>query len=187
MDAGYNIDLIDDKESCAVIYDFDGTEYNVPTWNRDREYYESFGLGNSYLEAQCELLITPSDLARLASALAGDGTVKECGGKRILSEDQIEKMHTVCINTDFFGMGLGVRRYDGNLVSGRTLYGHPGNALGAVCGMFYDRSDRTGVVIMTNHCNYAMSENNDLYRLIDDTVNAVYDCFFTYTDTSGEG
>ena len=179
MDAGYVIDLIEDKESCAVIYDHDGEVFNVPEWSRDREYYESFGLGNSYLQAQCELLITPSDLARLGTALAGDGTVKECGGKRIVSEKAIEQMHDVYIDTENFGMGLNVRKYDGNLVKGRTLWGHPGNALGAITGMFYDRSDRTGIVIMTNHCNYGINDENGMYRLIDDTVNAAYDAFFS--------
>lgn len=179
MDAGYIIDLIEDKESCAVIYDHDGEVYNVPEWNRKREYYESFGLGNSYLAAQGELLITPSDLARLGTALAGDGTVKECGGKRIISEKAVEQIHEVYIDTENFGMGLNVRKYDGNLVKGRTLWGHPGNALGAITGMFYDRSDRTGIVIMTNHCNYGINDENGMYRLIDDTVNAAYDAFFS--------
>lgn len=178
MDAGYIIDLIDDKESCAVIYDHDGTVYNVTEWNRTRDYYEQFGLGNSYLQAQCELLITPADLARLASALAGDGTVRECGGKRVLSEDAIEKMHNVYIDTEKFGMGLNVRKYENDLVEGRTLWGHPGNALGAITGVFYDRTDRTGVVILTNHCNYFMDERSGLYRLVSDTVRETYSSFF---------
>lgn len=179
MDAGYTIDLIEDKESCAVIYDHDGEVFNVPEWNRNREYYESFGLGNSYLQAQCELLITPSDLARLGTALAGDGTIKECGGKRVISEKAVGQMHEVYIDTPNFGMGLNVRRYDGNLVEGRTLWGHPGNALGAITGIFYDRSDRTGVVIMTNHSNYGINDDNDMYRLLHDTVNATYETFFS--------
>ena len=179
MDAGYIIDLIEDKESCAVIYDHDGEVYHVPEWNRTRSFYESFGLGNSYLTAQCELLITPSDLARLGTALAGDGTVRECGGKRILSEDSIEKMHNVYIKTDSFGMGLNVRKYDGTLVPGRVIYGHPGNALGAITGIFYDRDDGSGVVIMTNHCNYGVDDGSGMYRLLYDTLNAAYKCFFT--------
>ena len=179
MDAGYIIDLIDDKESCAVIYDHDGEVFNVPTWNRTREYYESFGLGNLYLEAQCELLITPADLARIGTALAGNGTVRECGGQRIISEDSLEKMHNVYIETENFGMGLNVRRYDGNLVPGRVINGHPGNALGAITGIFYDRSDRTGVVIMTNHSNYAMDSSNGLYRLVSDAVKETYSFFFS--------
>lgn len=178
MDAGYIIDLIEDKESCATIYDHDGEVFHVPDWGRDREYYESFGLGNSYLQAQCELLITPSDLARIGTALAGDGTIKECGGKRILSEDMLEKMHNIYIDTPNYGMGLNVRRYERNIVSDRVLYGHPGNALGAITGIFYDRTDKTGVVVMTNHCNYLMNSDNDLYKLLDDVVRETYAYFF---------
>ena len=178
MDAGYIIDLIEDKQSCAVIYDHDGEVFNVPEWRRNRTFYESFGLGNSYLSAQCELLITPSDLARLGTALAGDGTVKECGGKRILSEEAIEQMHTSYIETEYFGMGLNVRIYDGDLVAGRTIYGHPGNALGSITGLFYDRTDGTGVAIMTNRCNYGTNSGSGLYRFLHDTVNETYRCFF---------
>ncbi len=178
MDAGYVIDLIDDKESCAVIYDHDGEIFHVSSWGRTRDYYESFGIGNSYLQAQCELLITPVDLARLGTALAGDGTIKECGGKRIISEGSLEKMHQSYINTEKFGMGLNVRRYDGDLVSGRVMYGHPGNALGAITGLFYDRDDHTGVVIMTNRCNFFMDDRSGLYRLDADVVHAAYEMFF---------
>ncbi|MBO6231370.1 MAG: beta-lactamase family protein [Ruminiclostridium sp.] len=179
MDAGYIIDLIEDKESCAVIYDHDGEVFNVAEWGRGREYYESFGLGNSYLAAQCELLITPSDLARLGTALAGDGTVKECGGKRILSQTATDQMHGIYISTANYGMGLNVRTYSGNIVPGRTLCGHPGNALGAITGLFYDRSDRTGIAIMTNHCNYGMNTDNGMYSLLDDTVKDTYLTFFS--------
>ena len=178
MDAGYIIDYIDDKESCAVIYDHDGEVFHVSNWGRTRAYYESFGVGNSYLQAQCELLITPVDLARLGTALAGDGTVKECGGKRIISEDSLEKMHDVYIETEKFGMGLNVRRYDGNLVSGRVMYGHPGNALGSITGIFYDRTDHTGVVIMTNRSGLYMDEKSGLYRTDAAVVHAAYEDFF---------
>ena len=181
MDAGYIIDQIEDKESCAVIYDHDGVVYNVSEWDRDREYYESFGLGNSYLEAQGELLITPADLARLGTALAGDGTIRECGGKRVISEKSLEQMHNTYIETDNFGMGLNVRKYSGTLVPGREMYGHPGNALGAITGIFYDRSDRTGVVILTNRSNYFLDEKTGLYRTLTDTVREIYDSFFSET------
>ena len=178
MDAGYLIDLIDDKQSCAYIYDYDGEIFRVPEWGRDRRYYESFGLGNSYLTAQCELLITASDLARLGTALAGDGTVKECSGIRILSEKSVEAMHKVWFEKDDdFDMGLNVRIYDGTLVKGRTICGHPGNALGAICGIYYDRSDHTGVAILTNRCDQAVSDNG-VYTLLNDIVNETYSEFF---------
>ena len=175
MDAGYVVDLIEDRTSCAKIYDHDGEIFDVPNWARKSYYYESFGLGNSYLAAQCELLITPRDLAMLGTALAGDGTVN---GIRVLSEDSLEKMHTSYIDTENFGMGLNIRIYDGNVVEGRTIFGHPGNALGAITGLFYDRTDGTGVVILTNRSNYSEDRNSGLYRTDSAVVKAVYETFF---------
>ena len=174
IDAAYVIDQIGDKESCAYIYDYDGEIFPVPTWGRTQHYYESFGLGNSYLQAQCELLISAHDLALIGIALAGDGTVN---GVRLLSEESIKKMHTKYVDTDNFGMGLNVRIYDDNFVKGRTICGHPGNALGAITGMFYDRADRTGVVFLTNRCYFSVKETG-IYSAADAIVNAAYELVF---------
>lgn len=178
MDASYIIDLIKDKSSCAVIYDHDGEIFHVASWKRNKEYYESFGLGNSYLAAQCELIITASDLARIGTALAGDGTVKECGGKRILSEKAVKAMHESYFSTGEFDMGLNVRIYDGTLVPGRVIYGHPGNALGAINGLFYDREDKTGIVILDNRSSTAKNEKNGVYGVLDEIVKEAYADFF---------
>ena len=175
MNAAYVVDKLSDPENCALIYDHDGEIFNVPDWVRTSSYYESFGLGNSYLTAQCELLITAKDLALLGTALAGDGTVN---GVRAVTEDTVNKIHTVYIGTEDYGMGLNARAYDGNIVGGRTLWGHPGNALGAITGLFYDRTDGTGVALLTNHSDYYIDEENGLYRTDSDVVRAVYETFF---------
>jgi len=175
MDAAYLVDLLKDRDSCAKIYDHDGEVFDVPHWVRTSAYYESFGLGNSYLTAQCELLITARDLALLGTALAGDGTVN---GVRIISEDSLNKMHDVYIETDYYGMGLNVRQYRGNLVDDRTICGHPGNALGAITGLFYDRTDGTGVALLTNRSNYYEDAECGLYRTDSAVVKAAYEAFF---------
>ncbi len=173
MDAGYVIDLIDDKESVANLYDYDGEILNPKEWGRDSEYYESFGLGNSYYAAQCELIITASDLAQFGIALAGDGTA---GGKIILSPESVAAMNENYISTEKFDMGLNIRIYD-DIVEGRTIYGHPGNALGCINGIFYDPTDRTGVVFLTNRC-FPATDENGFYSVLYEIVNESYDCFF---------
>lgn len=172
MDAGYIIDLIDDKASCATLYGHDGSIYHVPTWGRNRIYYESFGLGNSYLTAQCELLITASDLARLGIVLAGDGTVD---GKQVLSKESVDLINSPYFSCDDFDMGLNVRIYD-DLIEGRIIYGHPGNALGVIAGLYYDRNDGTGVAFLTNHC-LTYTYQNGVYKAIKDTLDAAYQCY----------
>lgn len=173
MDAGYLIDLIEDKESCATLYDYDGEVFHVPTWKRNRKYYESFGLGNSYMSAQCELIITASDLARLGIILSGDGTLN---GKTVLSEKAVDAMNKSYFSAPDFDMGLNVRIYD-DLIDGRTIYGHPGNALGAITGLFYDRTDGTGVAFVTNRCS-TVKDDNGFYKAIKDTLDAAYECYF---------
>ena len=177
MDAGYVIDHIDDKESCANLYDYDGEILKVREWGRDARYYESFGLGNSYYTAQCELIITASDLAGFGIALSGDGTFD---GKRIMTEETVSKINNNYFSCDNFDMGLNVRIYD-NFVDGRTIYGHPGNALGCITGIFYDPSDGTGIVILTNHC-YPKTEENGIYSVLYEIVNEAYYCFFRYEE-----
>ncbi len=173
MDAGYIIDCIDDKKSCANCYDYDGAVYKVKSWGRNRRYYTLFGKGNSYMSAQCELIITASDLARLGIALAGDGT---CGGKRVLSENAVRLMNTSYLSTENYDMGLNVRIYD-SLIDGRTIYGHPGNALGCINGIFYDPSDQSGVVILTNRCYSAENEENGMYEFLHDVLTEAYECY----------
>ncbi len=173
MDAGYLIDRITDRESCAKLYDLDGEIFDVPNWGRTAEYYNSFGLGNSYYVAQCELIITASDLARLGIALAGDGSV---GGVRVLSEESAEQMRRSYFSAPDFEVGLGVRIYD-SLVEGRTLYGHPGNALGCITGLYYDPSDGTGIAFLTNRCLPSVDENG-FYKALGEAVTAAYGCWF---------
>lgn len=173
MDAGYVIDLIDDKESTANLYDYDGEILKPKEWGRDSVYYESFGLGNSYYAAQCELIITASDLAQFGIALAGDGTAY---GKKVLSPESVAAMNENYISTENFDMGLNIRIYD-DIVEGRTIYGHPGNAIGCINGFFYDPTDGTGVVFLTNRC-LPTTEENGFYSVLYEVVNETYECFF---------
>ena len=174
MDAGYVIDRVEDRQSAANIYDIDGDIFHVSSWGRTSAYYERFGLGNSYLTAQCELIITASDLARLGIALSGDGSFD---GRQVISKEAVQLMNKVWYETSDFGMGLDVRIYDNTIIDGREIHGHPGNALGSICGLYYDPSDGTGAALLTNHCSQAV-RGNGVYRVIQDTLEAAYEyCF----------
>lgn len=172
MDAGYLIDYIEDKESCAKLYDFDGEIFDVKSWKRNAEFYESFGLGNSYYVAQCELIISASDLARIGIILAG-GAESET---EILSCEAVEKINTCYFSAENFDMGLNVRIYD-DLVDGRVIYGHPGNALGCITGLFYDPADNTGIAILTNHC-IPNKDEDGFYLMLKNTIREAYADFF---------
>jgi len=51
------------------------------------------------------------------------------------------------------GNGLFINILTDTQVEGRTLYGHGGKAYGMICAAYFDPTDRTGVVMLTNGCN----------------------------------
>lgn len=176
MDAGYTISKIDDKQSVAVLYAPDGTQNDPRAWGRTARYYESFGLGNSYLTANSELLISCPDLARLGIILAGDGS---CGGIRVLSREAVDLINAEYFSEKKFDLGLSVRIYRDNLIEGRVIHGHPGQALGTVNGIYYDVHDGTGMAFCSNGSLAYTSYENGVYDILNDTVRTVYSTFFS--------
>lgn len=177
MDAAYCANMLDNRQNCANIYSGGALRISPKTWGRSTSYYESFGLGNSYLNAQCELLISPKNLARLGIVISGDGTVD---GVRILSREAVDLINTPYYHSGelSFDVGLSTRIYEGNLVEGHRIFGHSGSAYGNVCGLYYDPANHTGVAICTNGCYIGSNPNNDVFRILDECINCVYDYFF---------
>lgn len=175
MDAGYTISRIDDKQSVAVLYAPDNTTNDPRTWGRTTRYYESFGLGNSYLTANSELLISCPDLARLGIILAGDGSYN---GVQVLSQEAVDLMNANYFSAKKFDLGLSVRIYPDNLIKGRDIHGHPGQALGTVNGIYYDTHDGTGMAFCSNGSLAYTSYENGVYDILNDTMQTVYRTFF---------
>lgn len=178
MNAAYCADMLKDRSQCANVYQGGKLRISPKSWGRTGGYYESFGLGNSYLTAQCELLISPKDLARLGIVISGDGSVD---GVRILSSEAVKLINTSYFSSESipFDMGLFTRIYDGNLVEGRKIFGHSGCAYGNVCGLYYDPETQTGIALCTSGCNIGANPKNSVFNVIDDCINCVYDAFFT--------
>lgn len=174
MNAAYCADLLKDREKCAVLYEYGEDAYFPKTWGRTTAYYERFGLGNSYLSSQCELLISAADLARLGILLAGDGSVD---GTEILSREAVDTINTAYAQSEQYGLGLLNRIYPDTVVPGRTLCGHPGFALGCVCGLYYDPADGTGIALCTNGC-YSGTSPNGVYGILDESIKLTYRTFF---------
>lgn len=183
MNAAYCADMLKDRSRCANVYQNGKLRISPKSWGRTGGYYESFGLGNSYLTAQCELLISPEDLARLGIVISGDGSAD---GVRILSKEAVELINTPYFKSESipFDMGLCTRIYDGNLVKGRKIFGHSGCAYGNVCGLYYDPETKTGIALCTSGCNIGANPENAVFNIIDDCINCVYDAFFTPADNT---
>ena len=101
-----------------------------------------------------KLIISATDLAKLLIALCDGGMYRDV---RILRESTVAEMTTrqdhrgsvACES----GHGLFMNIITDDQVQGRTMYGHGGKANGMLCAAYFDPTDRTGVVMLTNGCN----------------------------------
>lgn len=102
-----------------------------------------------------KLIITASDLAKIMIALCDGGVYQST---RIIKESTAISMRTVqnaigsvtCNSENGLFMNI-ITDYQ---VQGRTMYGHGGKANGMLCAAYFDPTDRTGVIMLTNGCNY---------------------------------
>ncbi len=101
-----------------------------------------------------KLIISAPDLCKLLIALCDGGV---WGNARLLKPSTVSEMLTPQnargTVTGDSGMGLCVFIRENVQVEGRTLYGHGGKAHGMLCAAYFDPTDRTGVVMLTNGCN----------------------------------
>ena len=107
-----------------------------------------------------KLVISAPDLCKLLIALC-DGGIYE--NTRILTEGQTREMLTVQNHIGSVacesGNGLFINIITDDQVEGRTLYGHGGKANGMLCAAYFDPTDRTGVVMLTNGCQNRSARN----------------------------
>jgi len=107
-----------------------------------------------------KLIISAPDLAKLLIVLCDGG---ECGGTQLLRYQTVKEMTTrqdhrgsvACES----GHGLFMNIITNDQVEGRTMYGHGGKAYGMLCAAYFDPTDRTGVVMLTNGC-----KNNSVHN-----------------------
>jgi len=107
-----------------------------------------------------KLILSAPDLCRLLIALCDGGVYKNT---RILKESTVSEMltrqdHRGSVACES-GNGLFVNIITDHQVQGRTLYGHGGKANGMLCAAYFDPTDRTGVVMLTNGCQNQSMHN----------------------------
>ncbi|MDR2656767.1 MAG: beta-lactamase family protein [Oscillospiraceae bacterium] len=130
-----------------------------------------------YTSTAGSLSISAIDLAKIMIPLMGDGTFD---GVRVLSQSTVETIRTpqnsigsVLIDTN---RGLNLNIYKDVIVSGRTMYGHQGKAYGAICAAYFDPTDQSGVVLLTNGCDD--STFNSVARIARAVISAAYEMMF---------
>lgn len=137
----------------ARVYNTESTGMTLDVMSMDEEHFDADPFYN-YVHSAGALCITAEGLAKICIALAGDGSVD---GVQLLSPDTVAQMRTRQDNigsvTCDSERGLNLNIIENRLASGRTLYGHQGKAYGMICAAYFDPTDQTGVVLLTNGCN----------------------------------
>lgn len=150
--AAYQAALIPQERTLADIY-------HMPEKVLGKRLRDDTGLiaepdfDTHYFLTAGKLIISAPDLCKILIALC-DGGIYE--NSRILSESAVKEMTTrqngigsVACDS---GHGLFMNIITDDQVQGRTMYGHGGRAYGMLCAAYFDPTDRTGVVMLTNGC-----------------------------------
>ncbi len=123
------------------------------------------------------LWMNAEGLAKIAVCLCGDGSY---GGVSILAPETAREMRqnqsgrgSVACEVDY---GLSVQTLHGTPVKGREMGGHQGTWERMLCGAFFDESDQTVCVALTNRSR-EMTRAFIIYPVLRDAVRAAYDEF----------
>ncbi len=168
LDAAYSITQIKDRESVAEMYVNGELFKSQKTRSATTAGCLNTPLGGYFQLSFGNLMISPRDMAKLAMVLAGDGTFE---GVRVLPEETVETMNHK-VEGSGSPWGLMQKIVVDNLVKGRTLHGHNGEAYGYIGCVYYDREDETGFVYMTNGCRHSGGEHT--YAITEAVARAVY-------------
>ena len=164
LTAAYQGALIPDGAAVANLYDMPSRKL-VADLREDAPPVLVADVQTDYGWTAGKLAISAPDLAKLIIALSDDGVYENT---RVLSADSAILMRTAQNNmgsvTCDSGRGLCVNLVTDTLAEGRTLYGHGGKAYGMLCAAYFDPTDRTGVVMLTNGCNNRLT-NHGVGRL----------------------
>lgn len=146
--------------------------------------YEDYvpGTHGGMFGPQGGLLATSEDLAAFMVFMIN-------GDEAILSNELLDEMHSISVETDkggaatFWGIytkkGLGIHVTE-EFVDGLTMYGHPGGAYGIITDLYYtrDEAENVGIVFLINGCNEEIFGDRSAYYLIEE---ALADLLYSFT------
>lgn len=153
LDAGHNVDSLD-RSRFAVLYSYDpeNCEFEASeAYVSVSPYLSEYRIGYSapLFSPTGGVKISAEDLARYMTVHLNGGTD---GKTRLISADASAAMQTPV--WDFGnggGYGLALQTYP-QILPGKTLVGHTGDAYGLYSGMMFCPEENWGIVIITNGC-----------------------------------
>ena len=149
LDAAYSSAGIEGKAKIASIYRQNTLNYTPEQMDAFAAELMQIDPIDNYRISHGNLFISAADLSRIARMFLGYG---EVDGVRILERESVEDMIKTSARGSLYadvsaGLGMTVNT---KIVPGRTLYGHQGGAYGGTVEVFFDFSDNSGVIIVTN-------------------------------------
>lgn len=155
--AAYVPELLNADEIAALYNETHTLRRGVQTQRNQLKYTEEAGAGMKLYSGG--LTMSAKDLAKLITLFMNDGMYN---GERYLSSESIELMQEVQLMrpSGVVGQGMPVL-YRKNFYGGRNLNYHTGSAYGVYSLYAYDRSTKTGVVVLTT----GIKEQKDSYNI----------------------
>ena len=160
FDASYDAAALREPEQISNLYNADGSRYRSASYLLQETYDDRADPENHYRTTVGSLWIRADDLAAIAMALCGNGTVN---GVRLVSEESIALMRadqaapgtSVTAESPY---GLFLQRED-TLVDGKVFYGHQGLLSGVLCNVYFDPETQFCFVLLTNGCNNVLQNH----------------------------
>jgi len=161
IDAAYVPALLDEPEFVSDIYKENGSLYRSAQCSLEQAEEDYADPETHYRITIGDLWMRAEDLAKLAIALCGDGSV---GGARLLTQDSLSLMRADqasfqrSVSTGKTRYGLFLQR-ESTLLDDHTFYGHQGMKAGILCNVYFEPSTGFGFVMVTNGCRNGMDNH----------------------------
>lgn len=168
---GYNVDSLD-ASLFATLYQYDSASRKFTAspqaYASRRDELRNYVMGYStpLFSPTGGMKISAPDLTKYMIMHINKGKYK---GVRIISKKSAKKMQTKI--SDEEGYGLAIMNLD-NLIPGKVMTGHSGNAYGLYSAMFFEPKEKFGMVVITNGCN--CTETDGINNILKATINSLY-------------
>ena len=175
---GYCVDSLDHSRF-AKLYEYDSVSkqlvYAPLAYNPRSAEVKNYVLGYStpVFSPTGGMKISATDLARYMMMHMNDGKLN---GVRIISKKSSRIMQTK-VSDGEGGYGLALR-HSHDLIERKDLVGHTGSSYGLTSGMFFERKEKFGIVVICNGSNQAYYPGSDDINMLNrKTINVLYKYF----------
>jgi CubicO group peptidase (beta-lactamase class C family) len=170
---GYCVDSLD-SDLFTTLYEYDpasGFNPSPDAYASRREQINDYVIGYStpIFSPTGGMKISAPDLAKYMIMHMNKGVYE---GVRIISRRSAKAMQKKIANE--LGYGLAIMNRE-DVISGKVMTGHTGNAYGLYSAMFFQPRGKFGFVVITNGCNAV--EQDAINPLSRAAINVLYDAF----------